>query len=1081
MTRFRALRLGAIAMMLSALVTASAAGAGTIGREFAAGDRGIPPRGWWTSCTDASGKSVELTPDCRDVPCDQSTDLMVALTDVNGAPLGDPVTVNTAPAHMSTYRLSCHPSGWFVAQWRDAASSCFLHRVFASDASVAGAPSGTIPAGGDCRTRASLAVEAGGAFVAAWAEPALWSTSRILAQHFDSSGDPTGSAEQVSESNLGRNRRQKIAMDDSGTALLAWTGTAAEGLPEPVLVRFMTTQPGLAFPGGELQVNTFEFGENSDPAIVANGNGSFEILWTNVLQGGRVGRLVHINAGSQTTTTTTLPPTESMPSFGAARIVDASTGTERYADALDSGIASTWLLQHRHGSYRRSGDDSVNWQSPPPPHSGVPTRVVSGSDEAGVWVALNTLDQSDRVTFARSIDDAATWSDPLLLAHSGSVSVDCGNCSVGRAAVEGSATGTWIAAWTFSDSSQTEPALERLYLARSPDGALQWSIPVAAASEQGLGLAGFDLATDGAGTWVLLWADQDIKMIRSTDDGNTWSQTQTLVAGIACLSCNSLRYFTRVDLEAGADDVWLAVFASQRYRNGDYGYDGDVFVIRSDDAGASWSQPAPVAVYADRDGSRDTEPSIASDGDGRWLALWTSHHPIDSADDLASDVFGALSTDAGVRWAAPTIIKRDDDKTTSESAALLASDARGVWIATWLSSPLGADGSGDAGRILVAAAEAECGNGLIEVGEQCDDGNLEDDDGCDSNCLTTGCGNAVVTAGEECDDGNGSDTDDCTGDCRAAHCGDGYVYQGVEQCDDGNESDTDYCLSDCRLARCGDGVVEAGVETCDGDNDENHDGCSSGCEPAACGDGEVEVGVEACDDGNHNDNDGCPNDCVTAVCGNGYTSVGFEQCDYTDPNYAGICTEECLMIDICGDANGDGQVSVNDALRILKHGVGLGIDCPQGACDMDASGAVSSTDAGMALVKSVGIPVGDRCSIGTGMLVFWIDDPREIAAFQFDVDYADTGGNFTENGGEVQCETVANVTAAAYHDDHESKVLTAGFITIEGLQGPADLFRCEFELPQVRNDTRLTIIPTDASDPDTNPLLPFPLVGYRLE
>ena len=45
-------------------------------------------------------------------------------------------------------------------------------------------------------------------------------------------------------------------------------------------------------------------------------------------------------------------------------------------------------------------------------------------------------------------------------------------------------------------------------------------------------------------------------------------------------------------------------------------------------------------------------------------------------------------------------------------------------------------------------------------------------------------------------------------------CGNGVLEAG-EQCDDGNTSNTDACLNTCVAARCGDGLVEAGVEACD--------------------------------------------------------------------------------------------------------------------------------------------------------------------------------------------------------------------------------------------------------------------------
>ena len=44
-----------------------------------------------------------------------------------------------------------------------------------------------------------------------------------------------------------------------------------------------------------------------------------------------------------------------------------------------------------------------------------------------------------------------------------------------------------------------------------------------------------------------------------------------------------------------------------------------------------------------------------------------------------------------------------------------------------------------------------------------------------------------------------------------SECGDGRL-DGGEECDDGNDADTDACLTSCRWASCGDGHVRAGVE-----------------------------------------------------------------------------------------------------------------------------------------------------------------------------------------------------------------------------------------------------------------------------
>ncbi|HBH20321.1 MAG TPA: hypothetical protein DEB30_00975 [Candidatus Peribacter riflensis] len=59
------------------------------------------------------------------------------------------------------------------------------------------------------------------------------------------------------------------------------------------------------------------------------------------------------------------------------------------------------------------------------------------------------------------------------------------------------------------------------------------------------------------------------------------------------------------------------------------------------------------------------------------------------------------------------------------------------------------------------------------------------------------CGNGVMETGEECDDGNAIDTDGCLNICRAAVCGNGIV-EGRESCDDGNLTAGDGCYI-CRI------------------------------------------------------------------------------------------------------------------------------------------------------------------------------------------------------------------------------------------------------------------------------------------
>jgi fibro-slime domain-containing protein len=245
-----------------------------------------------------------------------------------------------------------------------------------------------------------------------------------------------------------------------------------------------------------------------------------------------------------------------------------------------------------------------------------------------------------------------------------------------------------------------------------------------------------------------------------------------------------------------------------------------------------------------------------------------------------------------------------------------------------------------------------CGDSIVEMGEQCDDGNTRPGDGCSGVCETEPnfdcpqpgqacvsqvvCGDGKLTGGEPCDDGNTVNGDGCSSLCQVetgyacttpgqpctkvitAACGDGAVNAG-EACDDGNTSSGDGCSSLCaredgftcampgkpcvRDDYCGDGRL-SGAEQCDDGNTLPGDGCGN-CriEPfftcptpgmpckttIVCGDSKV-VGDEACDDGNTTAGDGCSADCKQVEPGFSCPTTG---------GVGGKCT--AIPKDFCGD------------------------------------------------------------------------------------------------------------------------------------------------------------------------------------
>ncbi|MFT3694579.1 MAG: DUF4215 domain-containing protein [Kofleriaceae bacterium] len=232
-----------------------------------------------------------------------------------------------------------------------------------------------------------------------------------------------------------------------------------------------------------------------------------------------------------------------------------------------------------------------------------------------------------------------------------------------------------------------------------------------------------------------------------------------------------------------------------------------------------------------------------------------------------------------------------------------------------------------------AAAQAvcitnSCGNGVVDQGEVCDDGNIKDGDGCSADCKSMEqCGDGVrnTEAGEVCDDGNTISGDGCSADCKSLEtcgngitdvnevCDDGNTHNGT--CGDGKSCDSnadcsvgtctpDGCSSDCKSNEtCGNGIKDLG-ETCDDGGVPG--GCEDDCKSGAgCGNGVIDSGEE-CDDGDGINTNDCTNNCKIATCGDGIVDSSGnhkEECDGgsgAGPVETAACNSDCTLAK-CGD------------------------------------------------------------------------------------------------------------------------------------------------------------------------------------
>src|SRR5262245_40053025 len=122
---------------------------------------------------------------------------------------------------------------------------------------------------------------------------------------------------------------------------------------------------------------------------------------------------------------------------------------------------------------------------------------------------------------------------------------------------------------------------------------------------------------------------------------------------------------------------------------------------------------------------------------------------------------------------------------------------------------------------------AQCGDGAIDPGEQCDDGNTTSCDGCSASCRNEGCGNSRVECDEECDAGplNGAPGSGCDAQCKVV-----ALPGGILLLPGGRTRNS--CMAEWQIKNPG-GEVNEGfpsrTQTCvDGDPTCDQDGATDG-------------------------------------------------------------------------------------------------------------------------------------------------------------------------------------------------------------------------------------------------------------
>ena len=260
----------------------------------------------------------------------------------------------------------------------------------------------------------------------------------------------------------------------------------------------------------------------------------------------------------------------------------------------------------------RSSDNGATWTFP----EALNTDAVNdtgddkdphiATDRHGHWVTvwssnddLNGTKGTDYdILVARSTDNGATWTFPVAL--NTNAFDDVGDDFRPRIATD--THGHWVVVWDSTESL--------------------------------LGLIG---------------TDSDILTARSVDNGATWTPPEALNTD----AFDDVGDDLSPDIATDEVGHWVAVWYSDDTLNGTIGNDLDILTARSADNGATWTMTVPLNNNAGTDLGDDRFPRVAVTSPGHWVTVWESNDILGGTVGSDSDIFVARSTDDGATWTDP--------------------------------------------------------------------------------------------------------------------------------------------------------------------------------------------------------------------------------------------------------------------------------------------------------------------------------------------------------------------------------------------------------------------------------------------
>lgn len=253
------------------------------------------------------------------------------------------------------------------------------------------------------------------------------------------------------------------------------------------------------------------------------------------------------------------------------------------------------------------------------------------------------------IYISSTVDGGITWDPPRSLSNLTSDSEFYPGLGIDK-------NGNWVAAW-ITDFGAGHDWFEipgYLVTASSVDNGITWNSPQVLQTHspstwiQYYDVVDYDhepkIATDSAGTWVVVSRLQNTRAFISSDMGQTW-QSAFSSSGYGA------------NLATDSQGNWVVVW-QQRYSGSDY----DIVFVRSADNGITWSTPTLLNSNGiDATSTEyDTQPVIATNNNGVWVCTWRTNYKFGEVGrSYDEDIAVSISYDDGATWSAIELLNLD--------------------------------------------------------------------------------------------------------------------------------------------------------------------------------------------------------------------------------------------------------------------------------------------------------------------------------------------------------------------------------------------------------------------------------------